>query len=162
MPVRAGSVAKNVVVFGDMGVHRVGGVSQVRISLFADDEMFSWQERLVHERELFSRSARGSDARGHRSVPSEYIWQHIAEDPELTKGQGDRCGQVDELVARLLASVCSCAGRRYRALMRIHKQSPDIAGGVHVGKDDLDVGGGDCGILAVTQVVRLARPRLGA
>merc|ERR1719409_661739 len=28
-------------------------------------------------------------------------------------------------------------------LVRINKQSPDIAGGVHVGKDDLDVGAGD-------------------
>merc|ERR1712170_114152 len=32
-------------------------------------------------------------------------------------------------------------------LMRINKQSPDIAGGVHVGKDELDVGAGDQGIM---------------
>merc|ERR1711971_320101 len=32
-------------------------------------------------------------------------------------------------------------------LVRIRKQSPDIAGGVHVGKDDLDVGAGDQGIM---------------
>merc|ERR1712001_619001 len=32
-------------------------------------------------------------------------------------------------------------------LVRINKQSPDIAGGVHVGKDDFDVGAGDQGIL---------------
>ena len=31
--------------------------------------------------------------------------------------------------------------------MRINKQSPDIAGGVHVGKDNLDVGAGDQGIM---------------
>merc|ERR1712138_361110 len=31
--------------------------------------------------------------------------------------------------------------------VRINKQSPDIAGGVHVGKDDLDVGAGDQGIM---------------
>ena len=31
--------------------------------------------------------------------------------------------------------------------MRINKQSPDIAGGVHVGKSDLDVGAGDQGIM---------------
>merc|ERR1712051_778266 len=31
-------------------------------------------------------------------------------------------------------------------LVRINKQSPDIAGGVHVGKEDLDVGAGDQGI----------------
>jgi S-adenosylmethionine synthetase len=32
-------------------------------------------------------------------------------------------------------------------LVRINKQSPDIAGGVHVGKDDMDVGAGDPGIM---------------
>merc|ERR1712066_811541 len=32
-------------------------------------------------------------------------------------------------------------------LVRINKQGPDIAGGVHVGKDDLDVGAGDQGIM---------------
>jgi len=32
-------------------------------------------------------------------------------------------------------------------LIRINKQSPDIAGGVHVGKEDLDVGAGDQGIM---------------
>merc|ERR1711985_160453 len=31
--------------------------------------------------------------------------------------------------------------------MGINKQSPDIAGGVHVGKDDMDVGAGDQGIM---------------
>merc|ERR1712176_286074 len=32
-------------------------------------------------------------------------------------------------------------------LVRINKQSPDIAGGVHVGKDDMDVGAGAQGIM---------------
>merc|ERR1719213_118481 len=32
-------------------------------------------------------------------------------------------------------------------LVRINKQSPDIVGGVHVGKDELDVGAGDQGIM---------------
>merc|ERR1719362_1945925 len=32
-------------------------------------------------------------------------------------------------------------------LVKINKQSPDIAGGVHVGKSDLDVGAGDQGIM---------------
>lgn len=32
-------------------------------------------------------------------------------------------------------------------LVRINKQSPDIAGGVHLGKNDMDVGAGDQGIM---------------
>jgi S-adenosylmethionine synthetase len=32
-------------------------------------------------------------------------------------------------------------------LVRINKQSPDIAGGVYVGKDEMDVGAGDQGIM---------------
>merc|ERR1712125_79130 len=32
-------------------------------------------------------------------------------------------------------------------IVRINKQSPDIAGGVHVGKEDLDAGAGDQGIM---------------
>merc|ERR1712185_611895 len=32
-------------------------------------------------------------------------------------------------------------------MVRINKQSPDIAGGVHVGKDEMDVGAGDQGIM---------------
>merc|ERR1712164_213519 len=32
-------------------------------------------------------------------------------------------------------------------IVRISKQSPDIAGGVHVGKDEMDVGAGDQGIM---------------
>merc|ERR1739849_27343 len=32
-------------------------------------------------------------------------------------------------------------------IVRITKQSPDIAGGVHIGKDELDVGAGDQGIM---------------
>ena len=59
----------------------------------------------------------------------------------------DRDGQEGELDARVLAYLCSRARRHFRKLVRINKQSSDIAGGVHVGKDDLDVGAGDQGIM---------------
>lgn len=51
---------------------------------------------------------------------------------------------VDDLssVASKGLSCDSC-----EVLVRINKQSPDIAGGVHVGKSDLDVGAGDQGIM---------------
>merc|ERR1712194_961096 len=32
-------------------------------------------------------------------------------------------------------------------LVRINKHSPDIAGGVHVGRDEMDMGAGDQGIM---------------
>merc|ERR1711988_683884 len=48
-----------------------------------------------------------------------------------------------------LASVKSkgLSDKTCEVLVRINKQSPDIAGGVHVGKEDLDVGAGDQGIM---------------
>ncbi len=36
---------------------------------------------------------------------------------------------------------------RCEVLVRINKQPPDIAGGVRVGKEELDVGAGDQGIM---------------
>merc|ERR1711966_410715 len=37
--------------------------------------------------------------------------------------------------------------KKCEVLVRINAQSPDIAGGVHVGKSELDVGAGDQGIM---------------
>ena len=128
------SVTEDVVFLGDFGVHSLGDGSRIRISQAADDEVVSWRAC-----ELFSRSERDSDARGRRSVQIENSLRSIAEDPELTEGQGDRDGQDGDLDARSLAPLYSSPGRRFRELVCINKQSSDIAGGVHVGKDDLDV-----------------------
>merc|ERR1719313_3305414 len=51
---------------------------------------------------------------------------------------------VDDL-ASVESKGLSCWSQE--VLVRINKQSPDIAGGVHVGKDDMDVGAGDQGIM---------------
>ena len=118
--------------------------------------MVSWPARLVLVRELFFRSERVSDARGHWSVPVGDSWQPIVEDPELTKRQGDWDGQEEDLVARLVAPLCSSVGRRFRKLVRIHKQSPDIAGGAHVGNYNLLATKASCSDM---WVVRLSRGR---
>ena len=47
----------------------------------------------------------------------------------------------------VLPDCCSGGSRRFGKLVNIHELSPDIAGGVHVGKDDLDIGAGDQGTL---------------
>ena len=85
MPVRVLSVAKDVVL-GD----RLLGVSwacilyvtghKVAFRLLADEEMVSWQARLVLARELFSRIERVSVARGHWS-DGGHSWQPIVEYP---------------------------------------------------------------------------------
>jgi len=51
---------------------------------------------------------------------------------------------VDDL-ASVESKGLSC--KSMEVLVKINKQSPDIAGGVHVGKEDLDVGAGDQGIM---------------
>merc|ERR1711972_1062149 len=66
-------------------------------------------------------------------------------------------GTVREVVAKIgfdsyvddLSSIDSkgLCDKTCEVLVRINKQSPDIAGGVHVGKEDLDVGAGDQGIM---------------
>ena len=51
---------------------------------------------------------------------------------------------VDDL-ASVESKGLSCWSQEVKVC--INKQSPDIAGGVHVGKDDMDVGAGDQGIM---------------
>merc|ERR1719333_1880213 len=74
-----------------------------------------------------------------------------------TKTQVDYEKVVREVVAKIgfdsyvddLSSVDSkgLSHKTCEVLVRINKQSPDIAGGVHVGKEDLDIGAGDQGIM---------------
>ena len=56
-----------------------------------------------HAYEVFSRTERNSDARGHRSVPIENSVHFAAEDPELTEEHGDHDGPGGELDARVSA-----------------------------------------------------------
>merc|ERR1712061_569893 len=51
---------------------------------------------------------------------------------------------VDDLSSVDSKGLCD---KTCEVLVRINKQSPDIAGSVHVGKEDLDVGAGDQGIM---------------
>merc|ERR1712079_340260 len=51
---------------------------------------------------------------------------------------------VDDLSSVDSKGLCD---KNCEVIVRINKQSPDIAGGVHVGKDDMDVGAGDQGIM---------------
>ena len=92
------SFAKDVVFLRDVGMHSASDGSQIRISLAADAEMVSWQARLVLARELFSRSERVSDPRGHQSVFGDGL-QPLAVDPELTVDQCDGDNQEEERVA---------------------------------------------------------------
>merc|ERR1712136_250203 len=65
----------------------------------------------------------------------------------VVRGMGKNIG-FDSFIDDL--SSVDSKGLNYQdceVLVRINKQSPDIAGGVHVGKDDLDVGAGDQGIM---------------
>ena len=65
-------------------MHTRGGVSRVRISLFADDEIDSWRWRRVCACELFSRCELDSDVRRHRPVPLINGSRPTAGNPKLT------------------------------------------------------------------------------
>merc|ERR1712110_157451 len=80
-------------------------------------------------------------------VAGEITTQTKIDYDKVVRGMGSKIGfdtYVDDL-----SSVDSkgLSDKTCEVLVRINKQSPDIAGGVHVGKDDLDVGAGDQGIM---------------
>ena len=74
MLVRAVFVAEGVVLLAETGVHSLGDGTPIRISLAADDEMVSWQQRLVHACELFPRSERMSKM---SEEPEEFTGRNI-------------------------------------------------------------------------------------
>jgi len=66
---------------------------------------------------------------------------------QVVRGVVEKIGfdsYVDDLSSVDSKGLCH---KTCEVLVRINKQSPDIAGGVHVGKEDLDVGAGDQGIM---------------
>merc|ERR1712019_249599 len=72
-------------------------------------------------------------------VAGEITTQAKIDYEQVVRGVVKKIG-FDTYVDDLSSKTCE-------VLVRINKQSPDIAGGVHVGKDDLDVGAGDQGIM---------------
>jgi S-adenosylmethionine synthetase len=80
-------------------------------------------------------------------VAGEITTQAKLDYDKIVRGVVDQIGFdcfVDDL------SSVDSKGRCHKTcevLVRINKQSPDIAGGVHVGKDDMEVGAGDQGIM---------------
>merc|ERR1712007_134472 len=80
-------------------------------------------------------------------VAGEITTQTKIDYEKVVRGVVDKIGfdsYVDDL-----SSVDSkgLSDKTCEVIVRINKQSPDIAGGVHVGKEDLDVGAGDQGIM---------------
>ena len=69
-------VAENDVFLGDMGVHARADGFRVCISQVANEEIVSCRERRLHVYEVFSRTERNSDARGHLSVSLENSLPH--------------------------------------------------------------------------------------
>ena len=79
VPVQALSVAIDAALMLYMGAHSLVDTSRGCISLAAEVETVSWQERLVE-----------SGAHGHLSLLVEDGWHRITEDPDMSKGQTDR------------------------------------------------------------------------
>merc|ERR1711941_9924 len=81
------------------------------------------------------------------AVMGEITTQAKIDYEKVVRGVVDKIGF--DLFVDDLSSVDSkgLSDQTCEVMGRINKQSPDIAGGVHVGKEDLDVGAGDQGIM---------------
>merc|ERR1712019_212023 len=80
-------------------------------------------------------------------VAGEITTQTKIDYEKVVRGVVEKIGfdsYVDDLSSVDSKGLCD---KTCEVLVRINKQSPDIAGGVHVGKEDLDVGAGDQGIM---------------
>merc|ERR1712060_704871 len=80
-------------------------------------------------------------------VAGEITWETKIDYEKVVRGVVGKIGfdsYVDDL-----SSVDSkgLSDKSCEVIVRINKQSPDIAGGVHVGRDEMDVGAGDQGIM---------------
>merc|ERR1711972_929789 len=80
-------------------------------------------------------------------VAGEITTQTKIDYEQVVRGVVEKIG-FDSYVDDLSSVVSKgLSDKTCEVLVRINKQSPDIAGGVHVGKEDLDVGAGDQGIM---------------
>merc|ERR1712172_217888 len=80
-------------------------------------------------------------------VAGEITTQTKIEHEKVVRGVVAKIG-FDSYVDDLSSVVSKgLSDKTCEVLIRINKQSPDIAGGVHVGKEDLDVGAGEEGIM---------------
>merc|ERR1712013_311868 len=80
-------------------------------------------------------------------VAGEITTQAKVDYEKVVRGVVSKIG-FDSYVDDLSSTVSKgLSDKTCEVLVRINKQSPDIAGGVHVGKEDLDVGAGDQGIM---------------
>ena len=138
---RAIFVTQGEAFLGDMGVYPRGDGSRVRMLQVADDEIVSWRKQHAQAFELLSRVERISAVQGQSFLKP--VHDPLRETPSRPRNQTGRDVQVGELDARVLAPSYSSAGRRVPKLVGVSKQSLDITGGMHVGKDDPDVGAGD-------------------
>jgi len=78
---------------------------------------------------------------GEISTTATLDYEKLVRDAVLSIGYDSYVDDMSSVDSKGLSN------KTCEVLVRINKQSPDIAGGVHVGKDEMDVGAGDQGIM---------------